>query len=363
MDKFAFIVHPISVEQFLQVLGKFGYVARKFPRSAIKKIIKSIPPYSFLFFERIQSATKKEISGYVILCPFLPEHIAVDEKLVLEKILVACRIAQKLGVKIVGLGGFSSIVGEGGNILAEKLNIAVTSGNTFTACLVIDGIMKAVELFKKDIREASVAIIGATGDIGSICTEILSKYASRIVLAARNERKLEEFASKIRENSFATIIVEKYVKDAVKNADIILTATSALTTIIEPEDLNSGSILCDVSYPANINLELASKRKDIFVFEGGLVETGCLSNIEQKGQRRLELFNPRRNIIHGCFAETMLLTFEEKFENFSIGRGNITLNKINEIRNIGIKHGFTVAQFLCGNKIMKDSDVINKIKS
>jgi hypothetical protein len=40
-------------------------------------------------------------------------------------------------------------------------------------------------------------------------------------------------------------------------------------------------------------------------------------------------------------AETMILTLEERYESFSLG-GNITVAKVQEIGELGKKHGFTL---------------------
>ncbi len=52
---------------------------------------------------------------------------------------------------------------------------------------------------------------------------------------------------------------------------------------------------------------------------------------------------------------------EKRYENFSFGRGNITPEKIEEIRQLGKKHGFEVADFYWGDKLI-DAPIIENIK-
>ncbi|MFZ1370678.1 MAG: hypothetical protein WAR78_09850, partial [Ferruginibacter sp.] len=49
--------------------------------------------------------------------------------------------------------------------------------------------------------------------------------------------------------------------------------------------------------------------------------------------------------IHGCILEAMVLAFENKFESFSSGKGNITTANMEEIYCLSVKHGIDVAPF------------------
>jgi len=147
----------------------------------------------------------------------------------------------------------------------------------------------------------------------------------------------------------------KSCKEAVKEADIILTVTSAVSAIIEPMSLKPGAIVCDVAIPANIAKEIALIRNDILVFEGGLAKLPYQSEIED---RVLNDLMPSGSI-YGCLAEGVALTFEGKFENYSIGRGNITEAKITEISKIAKKHGLQLAPFFCGYRFYSDEDIEN----
>ena len=70
-------------------------------------------------------------------------------------------MAQDLGAKIVGLGAFTSIVGDAGITIAKNVDIAVTSGNSYTVATALQGTREAVRLMGKDLATAHVAIIGA----------------------------------------------------------------------------------------------------------------------------------------------------------------------------------------------------------
>lgn len=354
MDKFAFIGHPIDLNHLYSLLGRLGALAKRLPRHILYNVLLNAPPYKYSNIEKVRSLTGAVAHGFAVICPLLPHQVAfLPEETVIKKVIQAVRLAERLGAKMAVLGGFTSIVGNEGEIVSKEVNIAVTSGNTYTACLTIEGIEKAVKAMDLNLKEATMAVIGATGDIGSICTRVFSKRVKKINIVARNEKRLNEFADFIRNYGTCEIEVYKRTRDAVKDSDVVLTVTSALSVLINSEDLKPGSIVCDVAIPANIAKEIVNERNDILVFEGGLAKPPYAADISTKEWKRA--MPP--NSLFGCLSEGILLTLEGRFENYSLGRGNITEEKINEMFQIEKEHGFSVADFFCGYKQFSDKDI------
>lgn len=354
INSLGFIGHPIDFEHLYKMLGPFGLIARRIPKYRLKEFLNKIPPYRLTTIKNIRSSKDALIDCHTIICPMFPEDmVGLDKEFVLKKIILAVRRAEKLGAKIVTLGGFTSVVGNEGEDVSKHANIAVTSGNTYTAALAIEGILKAAYYMDMELSDSTLTVIGATGDIGSICTRILSKKVKKLNLAARSEARLLEFAEIIRMETDTEVKVYKYYKDAVREADIILTVTSAISAIIEPKNLKPGSIVCDVAIPPNIAKEVVNLRDDIFVFEGGLAK------LPHQGEVKERIFNELMpsGSIYGCLAEGIVLTFEGRFENYSIGRGNITEKKVSEISKIAKKHGLQLADFFCGYKFYSEEEI------
>ena len=355
MNKFGFIVHPIDRQTFYDHLGIFGKLISAFPATISDKFAASFPPRYLTSYNKIRF-TKAAISGEVVTIPVLPIQFAtLGEEKALDLIERGINLCIKKGAQIVGLGGFTSVVGNEGEILSKRVNVPLTSGNTLTASLALDGIYKAAYIMGTPLANATIAIIGATGDIGSICAKILSKKANKINIAARNEQRLQEFANVIRQFGSANVEVFKYTQDAVRDADIILSATSAVTTIIDPANLKVGAIVCDVAIPANIAKEVALLRDDILVFEGGLAKLPFPGDIINSSIISLL----PQNSIYGCIAETMVLALEGRFEPYSIGRGNISEEKILEMKTMAESNGIVVSDFFCGYKVFNEEDIEN----
>lgn len=354
IGKFAFIGHPISLSHFYNLAGFWGFILKKFPPYWVKRWMLGLPPYLYNIME-FESILGTRAQGIGITLPLLPEQfISLGEEKVIQRILKAVKLSEKLGAKLVALGGFTSVVGNEGELISKQVNIPVTSGNVFPAYLSIEGIEKACNKMHIKMSDSVAAVIGATGDIGSICAKILSRKVLRLYLVARNETRIQQFAEKIRSAATAEVEVSFDIDEVIANSDIVLTATTSIASIINPLKLKTGSIVCDVAVPANIVKDVVRLRNDVLVFEGGLTK---VPNIQKMKDRKFHKAMLSNNCIFGCLAEAVLLTLENRFESFSLGRGNITEEKVNEIGAIARKHGFEVSDFFCGYKLFSDEEI------
>ena len=62
------------------------------------------------------------------------------------------------------------------------------------------------------------------------------------------------------------------------------------------------------------------------------------------------------NVVYACLAETIVLTLEGRFENFTLGR-NIEWEKVHEIYKLGLKHGMRLAAISGVNGVFSDEDI------
>jgi len=178
MRRFAMITHFTSLREpeNFAYYSFFPLILKFMPLKWIKVLLPYLPSHRILTVINIKSSSGAMTEGCAIMCPLLPEQFfRLEKKVVLGKIIQCCKRAKSLRADIVGLAAFTSIVGDGGEFFADKINMAVTTGNTYTAFLAIDSILRAVNLLGVNIPTARLVVIGATGDIGSICTKILSK--------------------------------------------------------------------------------------------------------------------------------------------------------------------------------------------
>lgn len=358
MNKFGFIAHPITRPHLYEILGGIrGKMTSFIPKDILKRMLIKSPPIKFGSSRNIKSPLGITIEGEGVICSLLPDQMLIlEEKFVLNKIAQGINKLKKMGARVIALGGFTSIAGDEGLELSKIFkDIALTNGNTCTAVLTIEGIIKATDILELELDQATMTIIGATGDIGSICSKIFSKKTKKLNIVARREKHLKEFADILKKYGTAEIEIFKHTSDAIKKADIVLTATSSITALIDPGLLKPGAIVCDVSLPPNVPKEILNIRNDIFVFEGGLAKLPYYRDIKGRDWNRL-LPGDRA---YGCLTEAILLTFENRLEHYSIGRGNITEERIQEMSNLLKKHSFELSDFFCGYKFYTEKDIEN----
>lgn len=351
---FAFLVHPITLNYVYFFLGKLSPFFKIIPAYTLKRFLKYAPIIKYVRVNKIMSSLGNCINGIILVCPLLPEQfVTLEKSLVLKKIIRGGEIAQSMGAKIIGLGGFTSIVSNQGEDVVKELDIAVTTGNTYTASLVTEGIHKAVELLQRDLSKSTMAIIGATGDIGSVCARIFVEEVNNLFLVARDQNRLQEFALSLGKHHGSKVKTFTAPEDAAYSSDIILTSTSATTTVLDYRRIKKGTIVCDVSVPPNIAREASKCRNDILVFEGGYAVMPYFENIKTHKFKK----HFQHGAIFGCLAETILLALENRFENFSMGRGKIGIDRVKLIAGIGLKHGFKLAPFFSGDKVYTEKEI------
>ena len=333
MGDFAFIIHPIELDD---VFLKLKFM-RKWPVPLVETVVRALPPFKVSEISGIRSE-HAETSGYFVSCPLTSKQmVTLPEEKVLAKIIRAGKLAEKLGTKIVGLGAMTSVVGDAGITVAKNLNIAVTTGNSYTVATALQGTKKAAEQMGIDLSQAEVLVVGATGSIGNVCARVLARDARFLTLVARDKHKLDSLASRILKESGLAVKVSSDIKRCVERADIIITVTGSADSVIDVMDLKPGAVVCDVARPRDVSKRCAELRNDVLVIEGGVVDVpGTVDFGFNFG------FPPRTS--YACMAETMILSLEGRFEDFTLGR-DLSLAQVDDITRMAEKHGFKISGF------------------
>jgi fatty aldehyde-generating acyl-ACP reductase len=289
---------------------------------------------------KVTSVTGQTIEGRYVESCFLPEMLATRRiKAATRKVVNAMAHAQKHGINITALGGFSSIIFENFNLeqIRQVRNMVLdfrrfTTGNTHTAYIICQQIEQAAPKLDINLSEATIAVCGATGDIGSAVCRWLNQRTDvkDLLLIARNQERLEVLQAELGRGKILSL------EEALPEADIIVWVASMPKGVeIDPTVLRQPCLLIDGGYPKN----LASKiqRTGITVLNGGIVEHSL--DIDWRIMNIVNMDVPARQLF-ACFAESMLLEFEKWHTNFSWGRNHITVEKMEQIGEVSIKHGF-----------------------
>ncbi|MEA5596772.1 long-chain acyl-[acyl-carrier-protein] reductase [Rivularia sp. UHCC 0363] len=333
---FGLIGHLTSLEHAQRVAKELGYPeyadqGLDFWCSAPPQIVDNIT---------VTSITGQKIEGRYVESCFLPEMLASRRmKAATRKILNAMAHAQKHGINITALGGFSSIIFE--NFKLEQIpqirNIKLeferfTTGNTHTAYIICRQVEQASKKLGIELNNATVAVCGATGDIGSaVCRWLDAKTnVKELLLIARNVERLSSLQSDLGRGKIMGL------EEALPLADIIVWVASMPKGVeIDPTMLKKPCLLIDGGYPKNLGTKIV--HPEVYVLNGGIVEHSL--DIDWKIMNIVNMDVPARQLF-ACFAESMLLEFEKLYTNFSWGRNQITVEKMEQIGLVSVKHGF-----------------------
>jgi len=325
-------------------------------REFLQRLYHITPSFKLCDINDFKSKTGQTANGCIVMATFIPDMMEKDPWVISSKIVKACKLAEKNEVGIVALSNFTSIVPERiGQEIAQEVDVPVTTGNSFTAAMAIDGVLKAAQLLKLELSALKLTIVGGTGDIGSACGRVFAEKVKHLNITGRTKPKLKEINAELSKKRKARIIATTDNESAVRDADIVIACASASASFLNIEWFKPGSIICDVGYPKNVSYS-PSTREDILIFSGGLAKTPTQISLP------IDMGLPSDDTLYGSFAEGIILALEKRYENFSSEKGGITPRKIDEIRSLGKKHGFELSDFYWADKPV-DNLLIEKIKS
>ena len=333
-DTFAFIIHPIQIKKDA---ARKVPIARFLTEGQINFFSRFFPPLYISEVTGIRSeSTGREIKGWLLACPFTPPTmLSLPVETVYRKIVACGHMAEELGARIVGLGAYTSVVGDAGVTIAERLDVPVTNGDSYTISMAVQAVREAARVMDIDMAGAKAAVVGATGAIGQTCAQLLAGETAEMVLVGKRQDALDALRERCEGRSAQVSATTDIA--AIYDADLILTVTSAVHAVIEPRHLKPGAVVCDVARPRDVSSRVAAERDDVLVIEGGMIEVpGPVDFGFDFG------FPPR--MAYACMAETMALALEGRYEDYTIGK-DIAVEQAQEIETMAARHGFRLAGF------------------
>ncbi|MCS7030872.1 MAG: long-chain acyl-[acyl-carrier-protein] reductase [Gloeomargarita sp. SKYG116] len=333
---FGLIGHLTSLEYAQSLADRLGY-----PEYAEQGLdFWCMAPPHILDEIKVRSVTGQVIEGRYVESCFVPEMLAQNRfKAAMRKVLNAMAHAQKHGIDITALGGFTSIIFENFNLeqIRDVRNVSLdfrrfTTGNTHTAYIITQQMELAARDMDMHLQRATILVCGASGDIGSaVCRWIAHYYPNAdLILVARNQQRLQEFQQELGMGRVLTL------EEGLPLADVIVWVASMPKGLdIDPAVLKNPCLVIDGGYPKNLRTQI--QRPGVRVLQGGMVEHAL--EIDWRIMEWANLTDPGRHL-YACFAEAMLLEFEGWYTNFSWGRNQITLEKMAQIGAVSRKHGF-----------------------
>ncbi len=384
--RFAFILHPLTEHNYVDIDPSMSVLSAQQIETLAKCMADNFDPF-VVGEARVASATGRRAYGEFIMVPrSAAELVRMPHAKAISEIESAVRLAQDRGAKIIGLGAFTSIVSRGGLALAHNQLPALTTGNSLTAAIAMRSLEMAVAASGQTMADTCVAIVGASGAIGGALAQLLAPHVRRLILLgnpahpeASRSRLLEVITSilcqlhqlQLQGTTFPAGTLVRHlstltstarrpgVRDAclalaaeieqysdsliascdrrrwVPEADVVVTATSAVHEIIQPDNLRAGAVVCDISRPASVGRQVRASRSDVTVFDGGVVHLPATSIID------LSTDLPA-GMVYACMAETMILALEQQYQNTGLGI-NLDIKRAVELERQAERHGFKTA--------------------
>jgi len=361
VNRFAFVIHPLSQEYFKTVkpIELLSQVSPPILMNSLEKILAYAPPFVYSRVTGIQSPTGVEAEGWLISVGGTPREIMRHSpEFTYRRLLDAAAMAKRLGAQIMGLGAFTKVVGDAGLTVARRAPLPITTGNSYSASGALwaahDALLRMRLLPAPKGRQRvkfKAMVVGATGAIGSVCARLLAKAAEEVYMASPETAKLLALKESIlRETPDARIFVSARADRDIAGMDMVVTATSgAGKKVLDIMKVKPGCVITDVARPLDLPPSEVAKRPDVLVIESGEIQLPG-DDVQMKN------IGLPKGVAYACLAETIVLALEGRFENFTVGRA-IEWEKVREIYQLGLKHGMKLAAISGVNGPFSDADI------
>lgn len=345
--KFGFIAHPTSTALLHQVklIDLAGRMLKEQGNGYHRSHWSRHNLVPFANFARITSANGRQCEGLIQFMPLTAEQMIAQPRKIAERVLEGVNALHQEGAQLVGLGGFTAIVGNRGLQTLARAAIPVTTGNSLTAYAAYKNVLECMAQLDVQPYDAQVVVAGYPGSIAQAVARLLLSDGCRLHLVHRGAAG--NLPEDLPLRSPGQVQYHASVEECYAFARIFVTATSS-GGIIDPTRLQPGTIVVDTALPKDV-LPGADKRDDILVIDGGLVSATADVSF---GAMALGL-DPMRNL-NGCMAETMILALEGRAQAFSIGR-ELPVERVLEIGGMAQRHGFLPSPMASDAELVPDS--------
>lgn len=353
--KVGWLCHLIDADDFISLEPAFAEMPFEEREDYLAHFVSRVSPI-VLGAADVRSAAGVSVRVYPILLPFTSRWVKrrLDERqLALPQALVqqGIDLARSLACKTVSLGQYTSIVTLNGTRLTPG-GIGVTTGNSFAVVLALQAIERAHRETHSTPSESVLVIVGAAGNIGRTCAELLAPGYRRIILIGSRKpgslQRLQSFAGRIPN---ATVTIDPA---AVGEGDVVLAALNAVDAPLTADRFAPGAIVCDLSVPASLSVGVAASRPDLLVIKGGIVSLPFGEDLEIVG------FPLPPGQTYGCMAESMLLGLEGIHD--TTFTGSVSSTHVARIACMAARHGFKLADYkrssVLGCERKKETDAI-----
>jgi predicted amino acid dehydrogenase len=350
VGRFCFVIHPLNFKHIAR-LPAVRALSSFVPHRLLEDAAAQLPPMLVGAVKNVVSPTGAKAEGLLYAVPMTSHAIMrFPPELLYRKLQRVAEDAQRQGCRLMGLGAYTSVVGDAGLTVSQRVSIGVTTGNSYTVAATMRTLEQAAQRSGIRLEQATGMVVGATGSIGSICARLLARQVRELLIVGPRPERLLALARQLEQECpqlSGNLHMARQATELLPRADLIITTTSAVDPVVDVATLKPGCVVCDVARPPDIKPEAAAARDDILVIESG--EIRLLPGAEVT----MDIGLPR-GVIYACLAETLLLALEQRFGHYTLGR-EIDPQRVEEIGAIGDRHGFVLADVRSFGKPISDA--------
>ncbi len=150
----------------------------------------------------------------------------------------AIDLAANLGAHIVGLGGYTTPYSRRGLAVVDR-NPAITTGNALTAGMVFAATQRVAVQHDITIDEATIAIVGARGSVGTLLTRLLPRQRPRRMVLVGNPTTGGVHRQRLRQElSWGSGTIEVTTDlNCLAACDIVISASGAIHPVLDDAPL------------------------------------------------------------------------------------------------------------------------------
>lgn len=342
---FAFVVHP---RDYGDVVSNLKFL-KKIPRSWIIRYFSMMWPFTLSRITGVKSLVDgRELPGWVIGVPIFAHEMMENREGARRKISRGIRLAKSRGAKIVGLGGLTGSITEGGAGLYKVNGVSVTAGRAYTAFVVKSYVDDVVQKYGLNKADLSIAVVGAAGGVGTAVSRLVLKENYKKIYLIDLERKLHHVFDEHGLNNVPSVEITHLI-GKVREADIIVTVTNAPEAVVENDDIMPGTIIVDDAQPSDISKEIIDSRRDILVIEAGVltahdsIRTGTNFRLANKDE------------IYCCLGEVMAVAASDWEGEYQ--PREISPELIAQISHMATGMGFKLAPYQAYGKMVPQEQI------
>jgi predicted amino acid dehydrogenase len=263
-------------------------------------------------------------------------HKSGKRKHIVAKIQKAADLAAAEGAEVISLGGYNSIVTNNGLSLIEPKGTRVITGNTLTAAVSLTHLGDTIRRDKRFNKPNIIAVIGSTGNIGRVTTEMLSGQSdicSELILVSRSEKRQSSLLDEItgKHGSSVALRTTGNMHD-IREADILIICSNTNDPIILPHHIDAGKpvLITDISVPSAVS-------PDVYRMENVIaIPFSSYVTLPQDKEAVISSYSPRGTVFC-CAAESILLGLEPFPGKL---KGRILPEELRMMTHLAEKHGF-----------------------